>query len=129
MLIIETYLDKSPLHGIGLFAGEDVPKGTIMWVFNPQMDSVIRKDEMGDTPEHVRAFLEKYAWTDNDGHWRIGIDNDKFINHSDTPNSGELQGSFVWIALHDIKKGDEITEDYSTFSTSETVQCGLTFDK
>lgn len=106
-----------------------MPKGAIMWVFNPQIDKVIRKDELGDVREHARAFLEKHAWTDDDDHWHISIDNDKFINHSDTPNSGPLQGSSAWVALCDIKKGDEITEDYSTFATNKTVQCGITFDK
>ena len=119
MLTIETYLDKSPIHGIGVFATENVPEGTIIWTFNPLMDSVIRKDEMGDAPEHVRTFLEKYSWTDNDAHWHVGIDNDKFINHSDDPNTGFLPVPYVFIALRDIQKDEEITEDYTEYSKSE----------
>jgi len=129
MLVIPTYVAKSPIHGLGVFAAEDIPKGTIMWVYNQHIDTVIRKDEMGEAPDHVKEYLDKYAWTDNDGHWCIGVDNDKFINHSDTPNTGYVQTSMVFLALRDIAKDEEITEDYATFSYSQLVQCGLQFDK
>jgi SET domain-containing protein len=108
MLVIKTFIDKSPIHGIGLFAAEDVPEGTIVWTFNPRIDSIIRKDEIGDVPEHVREFLTKYSWTDSDGHFRIGVDNDRFINHSSTPNTVFLTESYTFIA-----------SNYGTYSESE----------
>ena len=122
MLIVKTYIDKSPIHGIGLFAAEDILKDTIVWTFNPQIDSIIRKDEMSDVPEHVRAFLTKYAWVDNDGHWRIGVDNDKYINHADNPNTSFLPAPYVFIALRDIRNDEEITQDYAEYSNSVYAQ-------
>ncbi len=41
MLLIKTKLDLSKIHGIGLFAGEDIPKGTIIWRFNSLIDIYI----------------------------------------------------------------------------------------
>lgn len=119
MLLTDTYVDKSNIHGLGLFSNEDVLKGTILWVFNPVIDHIIRKDEIADLPEHTQDWIKTRAWEDGDGHYRIGIDNDKFINHSSDPNSGFFPDAYVWIALRDIKKGEEITEDYTSFSASD----------
>jgi len=47
MLLIKTYLDKSPIHGIGVFAGEFIKKGTQVWEFNPLIDIIL-------TPEQAR---------------------------------------------------------------------------
>ena len=115
MLVTSTYIDKSPIHGIGLFAAESASKGTILWEFNPIIDRVISKDELADLPKPVQEWLVRYAWQE-DGHLHIGIDNDKFINHSSDPNGG---GDDPFIALRDIEVGEEITADYRTFSESE----------
>jgi len=34
MFLVKTYLDKSKIRGIGLFADEFIPKGTLIWKFN-----------------------------------------------------------------------------------------------
>lgn len=115
MLIVKTYIDKSTINGIGLFAGEDIRLGQVMWVFNSRFDSIIRQDEMSRYPELVQKYVDKYAWVGrDDGHLYIGIDDDKFCNHSDTPNKGYVHEDNTFIALRDIAKGEEITEDYST---------------
>ncbi len=119
MLLIDTYLDKSPIHGLGVFAAEDVSKGTIVWEFNPIFDSVIRKDEIADLPRHALEYLFIYAWQNTDGDFCIGIDNDKYANHSPDPNSRYLKESNTWVAVRDIKKGEELTDNYIEFSESD----------
>ena len=119
MLLVDTYLDKSPIHGIGVFAAEFVAKDRIMWVFNPVIDKIIRKDEIADLPKHMQAWIWKVAWQDLDGHFRLGIDNDKFINHSSDPNSGFFREPYVWLALRDIQIGEEILDNYTEFSESD----------
>lgn len=115
MLVVETYIGKSTISGMGLFAAEDIPEGTVMWVFDPRIDRVIRQEEMSDAPELVLEYIDKYAWVGSDGHWHIGIDNDKFCNHSVNPNKGFVHEDNTFVALRDIAKGEEITEDYSTY--------------
>lgn len=131
MLVIDTYLDKSSIEGIGVFAAEDIPKGTILWEFNPLFDSIIREDEITDLPRHIQKWLYYHSWQDADGHYRVGIDNDKFINHSLDPNSRFSKESYTWAALRDIKKGEELTEDYTEFSESDyarNLKKGDTYD-
>jgi hypothetical protein len=45
MLTVKTYLDKSNISGIGLFAGENIKKGTITWKFNPHIDIYFSKKD------------------------------------------------------------------------------------
>ena len=38
MLKVKTYLAVSAVHGIGLFADQDIPGGAAIWEFNPMVD-------------------------------------------------------------------------------------------
>ena len=41
MLLVRTYLDRSAIHGIGLFAAERIPKGTVLWRLEPSIDLLL----------------------------------------------------------------------------------------
>lgn len=109
MLKVRTYLDKSNIHGIGLFAAEDIPKGTITWEFYPDVDIVLEEFAFGAVEFE---FVTKYAFQDKQlGKWILSADDDRFTNHSDNPNTGPLPDGRM-VALRDIKKGEEITSKY-----------------
>lgn len=40
MLIVKTKLGLSNINEIGLFADEDIPRGTIIWKNNPELSFV-----------------------------------------------------------------------------------------
>ena len=111
MLLVDTYIDKSPIHGVGVFAKEDIAKGTIVWEYNPLFDITIRKPQLHGLPEHVLHWFATYTMTDPSGDFMISIDNHKYTNHSLEPNCG--QSDAFWIASQDIKKGEEMTYDYT----------------
>lgn len=113
MLRVKTYLDKSPIHGIGVFAAQEIAEGTLIWEFNPQIDKIL---EIHSTEflknELDREFITKYAFFDRQlKKWVLSVDNDRFTNHSDTPNTYALSTSEV-VALRDIHAGEEITINY-----------------
>lgn len=109
MLKVKTYLDKSSIEGLGVFAAEDISKGTITWEYNPTID----KDISGFAADKIEfEFIEKYAFQDKQlDIWILSSDNDRFTNHSDSPNTGPLPDGTM-IALRDIKNGEEITSRY-----------------
>lgn len=109
MLQVRTYLDKSSNSGIGLFAAEDISKGTITWEFCEDIDVVLE----GFILNRIEfEFVTKYAFYDKQlNKWILSADNDRFTNHSDNPNTGPLPDGRM-IALRDIKKEEEITSDY-----------------
>jgi SET domain-containing protein len=111
MLKVKTYIDKSPIHGIGLFADEDIPKGTLVWEFSDGYD--ISLSRFGDLITKIqRDFLVKYSFFDKQLHfWILSADDDRFTNHSEDPNTIPLDNGKM-VAARDIKSGEEITANY-----------------
>jgi len=111
MLLVPTYLEKSQIHGFGVFAAEFIPKGTKVWKFQAGFDTLIPEPCMRDLPEVVQKYLAHYGTPWNG----VGIvfgDEAKFINHSYTPSLfDDLENEAVY-AARDIQKGEELTENY-----------------
>lgn len=112
MLLIPTYLAPSAVHGVGVFAAEDIPQGTLLWQFVPGLDLVIPAEMLASYPAEARKYVEEYGYEDQyrPGAVVLSGDNARFINHSHTPNTySEKDEAF---ALRDIAKGEEITCNY-----------------
>lgn len=108
--------------GHGIFATRDIPKGTMTWV-KDELDRVL-------TPEEVNAIsganlenLLKYTYRNHEGNYYFCWDLTRFVNHSFTPNAMITPLGFE-IAIKDIKKGEEITNDYGTLNIIEPFECG-----
>ena len=121
MLVVKTFLKETQNKGIGLFAGEFIPEGKRIWV-NEIFFTVDFEKEIIDNlfPELAKEFLEKYAWTKDGETYHLAIDNERFVNHSETPNVGENKVDESMVALRDIQEGEEILYNYRDFDlTSE----------
>ena len=113
------------MYGLGIFVQEDIPKGSILWKYKRDVNVSSYKTE-----EEVRAFLDtlpsaeaRTQWLDyayHDGTCVNAIqDEGKYWNHSSNPNScigwpGEQDQDSSY-ALRDIKKGEELFEDYGSY--------------
>jgi SET domain-containing protein len=109
MLLVKTYLDKSAIHGLGVFAGEFIPKGTKVWRFVPGFDRVWSPREFAKLPKQARAYILHHGYR-VDGEILLTCDHDHHMNHSSNSNTCWRSGHIV--ARRDIAKGDEITNDY-----------------
>jgi uncharacterized protein len=112
MLLVKTYIDKSPIHGLGVFANQFVRKGTKIWRFVEGFDRAYKPHQFAKLPKQARDFLKNYGYRIN-GEILFTVDNDRHMNHSDAPNT-YLHGGYV-IARCNIRKGVEITNDYREF--------------
>lgn len=108
MNLVKTYIDKSPIEGIGLFASEFIKEGTKVWVLN-EFDKIFTYSEIKHLPSVFKEHVLKYAYTE-DGNYILCGDNAIFYNHSKTPNVWSI-GQFE-IAKKDIQIGEEMTCDY-----------------
>ncbi len=115
MLLVKTYLDESPIHGLGVFASEIIPKGTKIWRFVEGFDRAYTAKQFAKLPKPARDFLKLYGYR-VDGEVLFTVDYDRHINHSDEPNT-DMHNGYV-IARVDIPKGTEITNDYREFDTA-----------
>lgn len=110
MLVVETYLGPSEIHGTGVFAATPLAKGTLVWIFNSMVDQKISFDQLRSVPARVREMLVSRSFVHTDGRIILSRDNGVFLNHSEAPNlSGGLGGS---TAVRDIEAHEELTEDY-----------------
>ncbi|MDE1871351.1 MAG: SET domain-containing protein [Candidatus Micrarchaeota archaeon] len=120
MMCVKTKIRQSKIHGIGLFADQNIKKGTIVWRFTPNFDLRFTKKQIKKLPNQVQKYLEEYVWlSKKSGKYCFSSDNGKYFNHSDSPNvlSAYYKGEeeVITKAIRDIKKGEEITDDYHSF--------------
>ena len=115
MLYIDTYLDKSEIHGVGVFSKENVNKGEQIKEERPEFEIEFNKDKLPSMPLALAKLIDTHAYERKigSGILVLGIDNEKYLNHSNDPSVND-EG----IALKNIKIGDEITIDYRDFDDS-----------
>lgn len=118
MLLVKTYLDKSAIHGIGLFAAEPIEKGTVLWRLDPAIDVRLTVDEIERLAPSAREQIRKYTYRDRLlGAYVLCGDDARFFNHAPDPNCIDLPsaGGGTTVARRDIAKGEELTCDYAAF--------------
>lgn len=113
MLCVKTVLKQSLIHGIGLFADEDIPKGTIVWKFNDLIDLVLSEEQIDSLEEASKSQILNYSFKTVNGYYVLVGDDNRFINYSKNPNIMDIDDiESPSIAIRDIKKGEELTCDY-----------------
>jgi SET domain-containing protein len=118
MLLVKTRIDKSPIHGIGLFSDEPIAKGTPIWRFTPGLDLDLDPAILSSLPILFRQTLLHYGYIDQRlNRYILCCDDARFINHSDVPNidsdfSKDRYG--VDLAAQNIGTGEELTINYKS---------------
>jgi hypothetical protein len=107
--------------GYGIFATQDIPVGTITWV-KDELDREFKHSEVAAMTEFNRENLLKYTYRNRLGDYFFCWDLTRYVNHSYEPNSMLTSMDFE-IAIKNIKKGDELTNDYGTLNIIEAFQC------
>jgi uncharacterized protein len=116
MMMVETELRASAIHGIGVFITQPVREGDLIWRFDSRIDRVFADDELQEMPEQLQRFLRTYSTLHGDLKlWVLCGDNGRHFNHSETPNTCSLGVAFGDdVAAMDIEPGTELTSDYRT---------------
>lgn len=100
---------RSKIAGKGLFAGEDIKKGETIRLFKGER---VREEAID-----ARHEAGEFRWDDpfelGGGEYLILDKTSLAANHSCDPNAG-FHGERELFALRAIKRGEEITYDYST---------------
>ena len=112
MMTVPTVLKMSPIHGIGVFAAEPIPKGSVTWRLSP-WDIQITDAELAQMHPAARESIRHHTYV-QDGKHVLCFDHGRFMNHSDDPNT-EASSPEVNYATRDIAAGEELTADYRVF--------------
>lgn len=122
-----TEVRNSPVHGMGIFARVDIPKGTVWWRARPGIDVLLinrAQFQTLQTSQHssvskdlLEAIYTYSYYSATEDALILILDHARYTNHSFQPNSDVIPepGVIGSIALRDIRAGEEIMEDYSEF--------------
>ena len=110
--------------GYGVFATSDIPEGTIVYVKDSLELVISPTDYLLHTPE-MQEVVEKYSYIDEKGNRIISWDFAKYVNHCCNCNTISTGYGFE-IAIREIKKGEQITDEYGIFNLDYpmTLVCG-----
>jgi hypothetical protein len=116
MLTVSTYVAPSAIDGLGVFTGEYIERGRLMWSLNPKFDIFISREEIEGYAPHLQHFISRYSYPHLEipGVVVVDCDNGRFMNHSLAPNT-DFRIFDKGYALVDIAQGEEITCNYHEF--------------
>lgn len=119
MLTTKVEVKVSSIHGMGIFAIASIPKGTVVWVFNPHTDTRVRIDDASEEQMHFG-----YVNPARPDELVVCGDDSKWWNFAHEANCGELfRPTFhceaAIVALRDIRAGDELTITTSSDADAE----------
>ena len=116
MMMVETELRPSAIHGTGVFLLEAVREGQLIWQFDSRIDRVYSETELASLPERSARFLRTYStWNEAAALWVLCGDNGRHFNHSAEPNTISRGIAFGEdVAAMDLEAGTELTSDYAT---------------
>jgi hypothetical protein len=103
-------IKKSKLSGKGVFANREFKKGETVLYFEGK---IFRRSEL---PIPYDSVDDRYMQVGPDTYLGPSGKYDDFVNHSCNPNCGIMNENGKWklVAIKRIKRGEEITFDYST---------------
>lgn len=101
----------SGIEGKGVFAKEDIKKGEVITV---KVGHILTDEEIKTLSLELRNYCLKIR-----DRLFIGPktkeeieDSSNYLNHSCNPSAG-LDGQITYVALRDVKKGEELAHDYA----------------
>ncbi|MEQ6118090.1 SET domain-containing protein [Reichenbachiella sp. MALMAid0571] len=100
--------------GYGVFATQDIPEGTIVYV-KDSLELVISPTDYLMHSNDVKEMIDKYSYMDQNGDRIVSWDFAKYVNHCCNCNTISTGYGFE-IAIRDIKKGEQITDEYGIFN-------------
>lgn len=104
---------KSKIQGQGVFANRDFKKGEIVLRWNPK---VLTKKQANKLSEDEKNYLVIEG-----GRYLFMQEPERYVNHSCDFNT--FPKNKCDVAIRDIKKGEEITSDYSQIESLDNFEC------
>jgi uncharacterized protein len=107
--------------GIGVFATQFIPKGTVVWVLD-DLDRKFDENYVNSLDPLRQKYIFKHAYRDREGKYILCWDIAQFVNHSFRANCISTAYNLE-IAVRDIYPGEQLTDDYGCFNLDEPFNC------
>ncbi|KKS94280.1 MAG: Nuclear protein SET [Candidatus Collierbacteria bacterium GW2011_GWB1_44_6] len=125
MIHIKYKLDKSKIHGVGLFTDEDLDQGQLVYTASPKLDVNLSEQEFEELNPKEQVEISYWGFWDKDKNvWHVDFDNSRFINHSDSPTVTQDidRGEAYMVTTRKVDRGEEITQNYLEFESVDDLR-------
>jgi len=109
----DVIVKKSKINKKGVFANKNFKKGEVVLEWHPK---TLKESEVRKMPADKRHYVYKSA-----DKYFLMQSPEKYVNHSCDANTEARNGRDI--AVRDIKKGEEITSDYTKQGSSTSFIC------
>jgi len=109
----DVIVKKSKINKKGVFANKNFKKGEVVLEWHPK---ALKESEVRKMPSDKRHYVYKSA-----DKYFLMQSPEKYVNHSCDANTEARNGRDI--AVRDIKKGEEITSDYTKQGSSTSFIC------
>ncbi|WP_051624307.1 SET domain-containing protein-lysine N-methyltransferase [Clostridium akagii] len=129
MLFVKTFLGKSCEGGIGLFAGEQIKEGKVLWKFSDLTTKVWSTKDYENLKSSIPAVsfdsISKYIYMHRStGLYYLNLDDTRFMSHS--INATVVHRMETWLdvryAARDIAFGEELIVYYNEIYDVDTFE-------
>lgn len=119
MLLVPTYLARSPIHGMGVFCQTLIPAHEPVWQWHPEVDRFFSFDVVNEFPEAMKEFLIHFGYIDfaRPTGYSLDGDNCRFMNHAWHFNVDFSRDHKVGFAAQDIQPNEELVCNYCQYYT------------
>lgn len=117
MFVKQYRLGESDIHGIGIFADQDIHEGELIWIPTDAFTVRITEDDLRKMSGQDQETIRHYGYFHKERKvWCFSGDDSRFINHSVNPTVERLDPESDGVkAKRNIKRGEELTQDYRDF--------------
>lgn len=114
-------VQRSEIHGVGIFAIRQIPKGVDPF-HNLYKEDYFEfyKKELEHLPDGVKKLIHDYCAEEDGSVWipKYGFTTmqiERFLNHSKTPNVMTNDSGDTFVTSREIEKGEELLADYEQY--------------
>lgn len=131
MLRVKTKVDKSSIHGLGLFADEFIPGGTVTWEYDESVDVGFDKEIIESLNDLNKQYLLHFCYFDKElNKFILCADSQRYINHSKNKEKININSTLRKdVAAKDINPGEEFLCDYGLFDPEYFKRLGISESK
>jgi SET domain-containing protein len=116
-------IGRSKIHGVGVIAIRNIKRGTHIFYGDDEPIYWVDKKKIKGLPNEIKKLYEDFCIIKGG---RYGCPSNFnlltpawYLNHSKKPNVA-CDKEYEFYTLRDIKRGEELTVDYATYSAQNT---------
>ncbi|MFA6190436.1 MAG: SET domain-containing protein [Candidatus Staskawiczbacteria bacterium] len=114
MIHIVYKVKPSKVHGVGLFADQDIKKGDLIYTPNSLLDVDLTEEQFKKLSPSEQKEVEYYGYLNKKTNkWHVAFEMIRILNHGSNGKANVTQNEdMIMTAKRGIKKGEELLQDY-----------------